>query len=80
MCYGAKNTHVFDGSGHDWIRHRSWSRLFRCTKCELTAHAHAHEWDNRPYSCNLIRPEGWDGPLDCVTMSNRLLVMGIMLT
>ena len=76
MCYGTESTHAFDSSGHDW-KHRSWSRLFRCTKCELTAHAR-NDRDSKPYACDLIPPEGWGGSLDCASLLNRLLVMNVM--
>jgi len=72
MCYGTENTHVFDSGGHSWKR--DWGG-FKCRKCKLTANSNA---DTKPYTCGLIAPEGWNGPLDCITLSNRLLVMMVM--
>lgn len=72
MCYGSENTHVFDSGGHVWKR--DWDG-FRCRKCKLRAHVNR---DMKPYACDLIRPEGWDGLLDCASLFDRLLVMKVM--
>jgi hypothetical protein len=77
MCYGAENTHVFDSGGHDWKRHGTWDKLFVCRKCKLTAHGHKHQ-GSKPYACDLIAPDGWDGPLSCAALSDRLLVAQVM--
>ena len=74
MCYGSENTHVFDSS-HNW-GHRYWPGVFQCRKCGLTAHGRLG--NTKPYACELIVPEKWDGPLDCVTLANMLLVMKVM--
>jgi hypothetical protein len=76
MCYD-KNTHIYDMGGHTWT-----AKLRGYTSCKVCGVIAMIDEVGRtkPYECELDRPEGWCGPLNCGSMQDRKALMTVMLT